>query len=100
MGCSDPLITGLELSLLCQFFQLFDDRCASRQPKRQTGADLVIYYIDLKFFPELPMVALLRLFEHREILIKLSLVLERRAVDALQLRVILVTFVVGAGDTR
>ena len=46
------------------------------------------------------MVALLRLLEHREILVHLRLVLERRAVDALELRVFLVALVVGARDVR
>ena len=46
------------------------------------------------------MVALLRLFEHREVGLHLGLVLERGAVDALELRVLLVAFVVGAGHVR
>ena len=43
------------------------------------------------------MVAPLGLLEHLEILVELGLVLERGAVDALELRVLLVALVVGAG---
>ena len=43
------------------------------------------------------MVALLRLFEHFEILVELGLVLEGGAVDALELRVALVALVIRAG---
>src|SRR5690242_19936214 len=44
------------------------------------------------------MVALLRLLQHREVRVQLGLVLERRAVNALELRVFLVALVVRAGD--
>src|SRR5271156_237824 len=46
------------------------------------------------------MVAALGLFEHREIRVHLGLVLERRAVDALELRVALVALVIRAGHMR
>ena len=46
------------------------------------------------------MVAFLRLFEHREVFIELRLVLEGGTVDALELRVLFVAFVVGAGNMR
>ena len=46
------------------------------------------------------MVALLRFLEHREVFVELGFVLESGAVDALELRVLLVAFVVGAGDVR
>src|SRR5437764_15355686 len=44
------------------------------------------------------MVALLRFLEHREVFVELGLVLEGGAVDALELRVLFVAFVVGAGN--
>ena len=44
------------------------------------------------------MVALLRFLEHGEVFVELGLVLEGGAVDALELRVLFVAFVVGAGD--
>ena len=43
------------------------------------------------------MVAALGLLDHLEILVERGLVLERRAVDALELRVALIAFVIGAG---
>ena len=46
------------------------------------------------------MVALLRFLEHGEVFVELGLVLEGGAVDALELRVLFVAFVVGAGDVR
>src|SRR6476646_4613020 len=46
------------------------------------------------------MVALLRFLQHGEVFVELSLVLEGSAVDALELRISLVPFVVGAGDVR
>src|SRR6476620_9417481 len=44
------------------------------------------------------MVALLRFLEHGEVFIELGLVLESGAVNALELWIVLVAFVVGAGD--
>src|SRR6476661_9467048 len=44
------------------------------------------------------MVALLRFLEHGEVFVELGLVLEGGAVNALQLRIVFVAFVVGAGD--
>ena len=43
------------------------------------------------------MVALFGFFEHREVGVQLGLVFKRSAVDALELRVLFVAFVVGAG---
>ena len=91
-------VTGGELRFLGEFLQFFDDRRAARQPKRQTGADIVVEDEKLQFLAELAMVALLRFLEHGEVFVELRLVLEGGAVDALELRVLLVAFVVGAGD--
>ena len=44
------------------------------------------------------MIALFRLLQHGEVSLHLGLVLEGRAVDALELRVFLVALVIGAGD--
>src|SRR4051794_26580817 len=46
------------------------------------------------------MVALLRFLQHGEVFVELGLVLEGSAVDALELRIPLVAFVVGAGEIR
>jgi hypothetical protein len=42
MRGSHPLITGVELRLLRELFQLLDQRRAARQPERQAGADIVV----------------------------------------------------------
>ena len=54
----------------------------------------------LQFLAELAMVALLRFLEHREVFVELRLVLEGGAVDALELRILFVAFVIGAGHIR
>ena len=72
-------------------------RGAARQPQRQAGADVVVEGEELQLLAELAMVALLRLLEHGEVGVQLGLVLEGGAVDALELRVFLVAFVIGAG---
>ena len=59
---------------------------------------MVIKGEEFQFLAEFAVVALLRFLEHREVFIELSLVLEGGAVDALELRVLFVAFVVGAGD--
>ncbi len=46
------------------------------------------------------MVALFGLLQHGEVSLHLGLVLKSRAVDALELRIALVAFVVGAGEVR
>ena len=53
---------------------------------------------EVELLAELAMVALLGLFELLEVLVQILLGEERGAVDALQLRVVLVAFPVGAGD--
>ena len=71
---------------------------AARQPQRQARADIVVEDEQLQFLAELAMVALLRFLEHREVIVELLLVLERGAVNALELRIFFVAFVIGAGD--
>ena len=71
---------------------------AAREPERQAGPDVVVEGEKLELFPELAVVALLRLLEHGEVFVELGLVLEGGAVDALELRIVFVAFVVGAGD--
>jgi len=46
------------------------------------------------------MVALLRFLEHREVVIEFFLRFERGTVNALELRVLLVPFVISAGHIR
>ena len=53
---------------------------------------------EVELLAQLAVVALLGLFELGQIVVELFLGEERRAVDALQLRVLLVAFPIGAGD--
>ncbi len=46
------------------------------------------------------MVALLRFLEHGEIFVEFLFGFERRAVNALELRIFFVAFVISAGDAR
>ena len=94
------VVAAGELRLFRELLQFLDEHRATRQPQRQAGAHVVVEREKLQLLAELAMVALLRLLEHREILVHLRLVLERRAVDALELRVFLVALVVGARDVR
>ncbi len=70
------------------------------QPERQTRPDIVVEGEKLQLFPEFAVVALLRFLEHGEVFVELGLVLEGGAVDALELRILFVAFVVGAGHVR
>src|SRR5208337_4902638 len=68
------------------------------QPERQARPDVFgVNREQPHLRADLAMVAALRLLDHLEILVEGGLVLERRAVDALELRVALVALVVGAG---
>src|SRR5437764_5086734 len=100
MRSPNTLITSRELGLLREFLQFLDDRRRPGQAEKQTGADIVIYYVNLQFFAELSMVALLRFFDHREVFIQLRLFLESGPVNSLELRVVVVALIIGAGDTR
>ena len=62
------------------------------------GPDVVVEDEQLQFASELAMVALLRFLEHREVIVEFLFGFERRAVNALKLRICFVAFVIRAGD--
>ena len=64
------------------------------------GPTSVVEGEELQFLAELAVVALLRLLQHREVFVELGLVLESGAVNALQLRILLVAFVISARHVR
>ena len=97
---ADALITGSELGFFRELLQFFGDDCAARQKHRKTGADIVVENEKLQFLAELAMIALLRFLEHREVIVEFLFRFERGAVNALQLRILFVAFVVSAGDAR
>ena len=94
----DALITGGELGFFRQLFQFLGDDCAARQEHRQPGSDVVVENKQLEFASELPMIALLRFLQHREVVVEFFFGFERRAVNALKLRICFVAFVVRAGN--
>src|SRR5438270_9231281 len=91
-------VTGCELGFFSEFLELFNHRGAAREPKWKSGADIVVDDINLQLFAELAMIALLRFLEHRKIFVELSFVFEGGAIDALELRVLFVAFVIRARD--
>ena len=92
-------VAGGELGFFRELFQFLDDHRAFRQPERQAGADVFgVNHVQAHLRADLAVVAFLGLLQHLEVGLHLGLVLERRAVDALELRVFLVALVVRAGD--
>ena len=72
---------------------------ALRQEEREARA-LLREHEQAEVAAELAVVALLRLLEHREVLVERALLRERNAVDALEHLVLRVAAPVGAGDRR
>ena len=95
----DADVAGGEFGFLCELFEFFENRGAPGQPQRESRPD--VFGVDREqphLRADLAVVAALRLFEHVEVGLHLGLVLERGAVDPLELRVVFVALVVGAGD--
>ena len=68
-------------------------------PERRAGRDL-LEVEEVELHAELAVVALTRLFEPLEVRVEIGLRVEGGAVDAGQLRVVLVAAPVGAGEAR
>src|ERR1051325_3100064 len=98
IDCSDSLISSREFRFFRKLFELFNDCGAARKPQGQTWPDILIDDVNFEFLPELAMVALLRFLEHREVIVELLSSFECGAVNALELRILFVAFVVGTGD--
>ena len=96
--CTHALITGLELGLFGQSLNFLDEDGAIRHPEGETWAHVVVEGEQFEFAAELAVVAFSGLFEHREVGFEFGLVLERGAVDALQLGVPFIALVIGGGD--
>ncbi len=100
MWRAHALVAGLKFRLLGQFFQFLDEHRALGQPEWQPGTDIVVKREKLHLAANLAVVTLARLLLSLEPLVELCLILKRRAVDALQLRVLFVTAIVGGGDSQ
>src|ERR1039457_3748728 len=91
-------VAGGEFSFLRQLFQFLHDGRSFRQPKRKPRPDVFgVNYVEAHLRADFAMVAAFGLFDHLDILVERGPVLERRAVNALELRVAFVALVVGAG---
>ena len=99
-GVRTRLITSGELGFFGELLQFLDHRGAAWKPHRQSRTDVIVQDKNLQFFAELAMVALLRFLQHGEVFVELRLVFKRGAVNALELRILFVAFVVGACHIR
>src|SRR5207249_5331015 len=91
------LIPGGELGFLRKPFQFLSDRCAAWEKHRQTRTDVVVENKNFQFATELAVIALLRFFEHSEVVVEFLFSFKRSAVNALELRISFVAFVICAG---
>ena len=91
-------VTGSEFRFFREFFQFLGNRRAFGQPERQAGPDIFRINDEQPHLrADLAMVPAFGLLQHVEVGLHLGLVLEGGAVDALELRIAFVAFVVGAG---
>ena len=94
-------VAGEELRLLRQLLQLLDQHRALRQPQREARSHVFrVEREQAHLRADLAVVTLLGLLLLQDPLVEFLLVLEGRAVEALELRVLLVAAEVGAGDAQ
>ncbi len=98
VGREDLGVALLAQLLADEGLQLLADDGAVRGPEDQALADVLVDDEELQVPAELAVVAVLRLLDLLEVLGQLLLGREGGAVDALELLVLLVAPVVGAGD--
>src|SRR6266516_572493 len=97
---ADALITAGELGFLRQLLQFVSNDCAAREKHGKSWPDVVVENEKFEFFAELAMVALLCFLEHREVIVEFLFRFECRAVNALQLRILFVAFIISARHVR
>src|SRR5207244_9333981 len=90
------LITSRELSFRGELLQFLRNDRAPREKHGQARADVVIENEKFEFLAKLSMVALLRFLEHLEIIVEFLFRFVRRAVNAVYLRILFVSFIVMA----
>ena len=96
----DERVAAAEILVAHPVFHLFADEAALGMPEDEAGAGELLNGEQVELLAEQAMVALLGFFELVEVVVELLLGVERRAVDALELRVLLVAQPVGSGDVE
>jgi hypothetical protein len=92
-------VAGGKFSFLGQLLQLLHDGRALGQPQGQAGAGVFgVHRVQAHLGAQLAVVAPLGLLQHGEVRLQLRLVLEGGAVDALELGLVGIAAVVGAGQ--
>ena len=94
----DERIAAFEVLIAHPVFHLFADDAALGMPEDQSRSGQLLDAEQVKLLAQHAMVALLGLFDGVQVLLKVLLVEERGAIDALELRIFLVAQPVGAGD--
>ena len=96
----DQRVAALQVLVAHPVFHLFADEAALGMPEDQARAGELLDGEQVELLAEHAMVALLGLFELVQVVVEILLGEERRAVDALELRIFLVAQPVGAGDVQ
>src|SRR5579859_174284 len=91
-------IAALEVLIAHPVFHFLADDAAFGMPEDQSRPGQFLDAEQVKLLAQHPMVALLGLFDRMQVLLKVFLVEERGAVNALELRIFLVTQPIGPGD--
>src|SRR5207248_2986773 len=73
---------------------------AAREKHWQTRPNIIVENEEFEFATKLAMIALLRFLQHREVVVELLFGFERGAINALELRILFVAFVVRACHAR
>src|SRR5215217_3213371 len=98
--CAHALIASGELRLFRKLLQFVYDHGAARKKHRQPRAHIIVEDKKLEFTTKLAVVALFRFLEHRKVFIEFLPSFKRCAVNTLELRILFIAFVVGAGHAR
>ena len=96
MRGSDPIIFRKKLRLLRQFLQLLNQDRTPRKPQRQSWTYVVVKTKQLHLPPELSVISLFCLLEHRKISLHLRLIFKSGTVNPLKLRVLFIALIVSA----
>ncbi len=94
------LVSGLLLCLFQELLQTLAECSAFGQPHGQTLADALREGEELQLLAQLAVVAFLGFFQQSQVLLKHGSFWEGHAVDARQLRIVLVAAPVGTGHTH